>query len=83
MNPPRFQNSCRHAGLLGFRRVGMFALGMLSGTWTGFADGKAHPPATVSTEVTMPDQRALPMVYFSDLLQEQVYRLGNFRAKGR
>lgn len=83
MNTPLSQNFCRDAGLLGFRRVGMFALGMLLGTLTGFADGKVYPPEAVSTKVTMPDQRALPMVYFNHLRQEQVYRLGHFRAKGQ
>jgi hypothetical protein len=36
-----------------------FFLGLIFGTATALADGKAFPPVAVSTEVTMPDQRAL------------------------
>jgi len=34
-------------------------LGLILGTAMAWADGKAFPPVAVSTEVTMPDQRAL------------------------
>jgi hypothetical protein len=34
-------------------------LGLILGTGMTWADGKAYPPVAVSTEVTMPDQRAL------------------------
>ncbi len=36
-----------------------FVLGLLLVPMKGWADGKAFPPVAVSTEVTMPDQRAL------------------------
>jgi hypothetical protein len=36
-----------------------FLLGVILGTRPAWADGKAFPPVAVSTEVTMPDQRAL------------------------
>ena len=42
-----------------WRGVLAFFLGLILGTAMAWADGKAFPPVAVSTEVTMPDQRAL------------------------
>jgi hypothetical protein len=44
---------------LRWRAVLVLFLGLILGTTMAWADGKAFPPVAVSTEVTMPDQRAL------------------------
>ncbi len=44
---------------LRWRGVLAFFLGLILGTAMAWADGKAYPPVAISTEVTMPDQRAL------------------------
>ena len=52
----------RFGGLtLGLRWIATvaFVLGLFLVPMKGWADGKAFPPVAVSTEVTMPDQRAL------------------------
>ena len=52
----------RFGGLvLGLRWIATvaFVMGLLLVPMKGWADGKAFPPVAVSTEVTMPDQRAL------------------------